>query len=303
MLNIRRNVFETNSSSMHSLVITKTAKAYTAKELALDYDPEYKKEFYLWEWDDEGDMYYERSPFQILSTPRDKLKYYSAYTLGTWRGEPDKKDVDRIKNFVMRQTGITDPAKVILYYNDRWAKEKNKNKNYGTVACNDTGEDPMHFVKRKNIDWEDLILNPKYIIIIDGDEIQDFKHLVEARIINTDNFEDISSGVDFWNDANKTIYINWLDPDNRWSSEEPDEHYIEEIDDKTKTIDFKITGQEDINKYHKAVDRIKNIIKLAKEAKPNIISRFVVANWTNEKLDYSSIDTSIFDEVYIECEE
>lgn len=297
MVNVRRNVFETNSSSMHSLVITKQARKYTDKELALGYDPEYHKTFDLWGWKDEDDMYYERSPFQILSTPLEKLQYYCAYTLGTWRDKPAKKDIDRIKKFIMRQTGIDDPTKIFLYRVDRWDKEEGKNKYYGAVVSNDTGEDPMAFVKRKGIDWEDLILNPKYIIIVDGDEIQNFKELVETRIINTDNFEDISSGVDFWNDANIRIYVNWLR-----KSEPTDEDYVEDIDDKTKTVDFIITEPNRVKICNDIIDRVKSIIKLMKEAKPEIEARLIVDNWTTEKIDISSIDKSIFDKVIIECE-
>ena len=299
MINIRRNVFETNSSSIHSLVITKQSRQYTKEELALEYDPECHETFELWRYCDNSDMTYERSPFQILATPLEKLRYYSAYTLGTYK-KPAKKDVDKIKNFVMKQTGITDPDKIRLYkIEDWWSREKHKNKNYGAVYSNDTGEDPMAFVKRKGIDWEDLILNPKYIIIVDGDEIQDFKTLIDARIINTDTFEDISSGIDFWNDANHTIYINWLRPE-KGSTEVSYLEYIEAIDDKTKTLDFTITNQEEVRLCKKVIKVIKNIIKLAKEKKSDIKTKLIIDNWTEEELDYSSIDQSIFDEVIVE---
>ena len=298
MVNIRRNVFETNSSSMHSLVITKQARKYTKEELALGYDPEYHNDFELWRYCNESEMTYERSPFQILSTPLQKLKYYSAYTLGTYK-KPAKKDIDRIKNFIMKQTGITDPNKISLYKLDRWGRERNKNKNYGAVYSNDTGEDPMHFVKRKGINWEDLILNPKYIIIVDGDEIQNFKDLIEARIINTDNFEDISSGVDFWNDANYTIYASWLKD---WN-EADDQELVADIDDKVKTIDFNIYEQEAVTKFNNSKEKVKNIIKLAKETKPELKIRLIIDNDTTEVVDVSSIDKSIFDEVVVECDD
>jgi len=299
MINIRRNVFETNSSSMHSLVITKSARKYTAKELALGYDPQYHKVFELWRYKDREDMYYERSPFQILSTPIEKLQYYCAYTLGTWKNRPAKKDVDRIKKFIMRQTGIDDPAKVFLYRVDRWDRDEDKKRYYGVVVGNDTGEDPMHFVERKHIDWEDLILNPKYIIIVDGDEIQNFKDLVEARVINTDNFEDISSGVDFWNDANEGIYTGWLEG---WD-EEDDKQLVSEIDDKTKTLDFRISEQEDVDELNKNMDKIKKLIKLAKDTKPEIRIRLVINNYTTEVIGVFSVDKSIFEEIVVECDD
>lgn len=47
---------------------------------------------------------------------------------------------------------------------------------------------------------EEFILNPKYVVIIDGDEDQNFKKLLKSNILNANDFEGISSGVGFWND-------------------------------------------------------------------------------------------------------
>ena len=73
MIQIRSNCFETNSSSSHSLIITKgDAGHYTPKEA---YDELY------WMNDDgtwspsSDDMYFGRSPFKVLSSFKDKLCY------------------------------------------------------------------------------------------------------------------------------------------------------------------------------------------------------------------------------------
>ena len=290
---IRLNTFETNSSSMHSLVITKKARQYTKEELALGYDPKYEKEFDLWGYCDYNEMYYERGPFRILSTPLEKLRYYSAYVLGGYE-KPKQEDIDRIINFVMKQTGITDPDKIFLFKTIEG--KKSQRKSYGNVYSNDTGEDPMAFVKRKGIYWEDLILNPKYTIIIDGDEMQYFKTLIDAEVVNTDNFEDISSGIDFWNDVNQRICLTW------YSFEEIIKNYnAEEINHKTKTLDIVLTSKKDLKTYKTNLKYIKNAIKLSREKKPDIKVRLVVDNdFMKDKkpLDLSSIDTSIFDEVH-----
>ena len=69
---IRSNTFETNSSSMHSLVISKESQLYTKDDLNLRYDAEYSLKyengmFYL--STSEDDMKFGRSPFSVLKDP------------------------------------------------------------------------------------------------------------------------------------------------------------------------------------------------------------------------------------------
>ena len=319
MINIRRNCFETNSSSMHSLVVSKIIKPYTEKELCLGYDDWYKeknKNFDLWDWMDPGDMVFERSPFQVLRTPKDKLRYYVAYKLGTYK-TPKKSDIKRIEDFIMKQTGITDRKKIVLYKieDDWYGKNKlRKNKTYGAVYANDTGETPMHYVEKNGITMEDLILNPKYTIIIDGDESQDFKALFEAGIINADDLDDISSGADFWNDAETSIYINWFDEEEE-TEEGITEFLKDRIFDYTKIIAFKsefFANEENLKmherEYQLGKERtnniIKNIIKKAKETNPKIKTKFCAYSYSDQsKLsmnDLKDIDLSIYDMVEVE---
>ena len=81
---IRKGCFETNSSSMHSIVVTKNDKHVTTEELI---DREDSQEYvYLGKdgiimlWD--IDYGYGRSPFAILATFEDKLKYAMCEFLG-----------------------------------------------------------------------------------------------------------------------------------------------------------------------------------------------------------------------------
>ena len=83
---IRRNCFETNSSSQHSIVVTTNDCHVTAEELTGgdDYNPEYvyvnsNGAINLYEVRDG----YERYPFQILSTFEDKLQYALCEYLGS----------------------------------------------------------------------------------------------------------------------------------------------------------------------------------------------------------------------------
>ena len=84
---IRRGCFETNSSSMHSLIITKEDKYYTPEEC----------ESGAWVFDGKlsmrYDMEFERSPFDILSTFASKLRYAIASLCG---GYCKREDADEI---------------------------------------------------------------------------------------------------------------------------------------------------------------------------------------------------------------
>lgn len=72
---IRRGVFETNSSSQHSLCIMKNNEHYTPDEIARDFylckDRETGEEDCVWDiWD--HDMEFGRSPFRALGNFHDK---------------------------------------------------------------------------------------------------------------------------------------------------------------------------------------------------------------------------------------
>ncbi len=295
MLNIRRNVFETNSSSMHSLVIVKKPKPYTMQELNLfTYDGE--TEFNLFY--DREDANYERAPYRVLRTPLDKLKYYSAYILGTCN-KLDK--IGEIKNFINQQTGI-DQENINLEYVETHYTRSGKEietRDYGYVSSNDSGEDVFDFVKRKNIDWKDLILNPKYVIIVDGDEYKLFQALFDSNILDANNFEDISSGPDFWNNSEKCIYLSWFESAALTEVEQTADHYTEGISEFINVLKFEISACT-YELYNKYLQLIKDICELARKKNPNI--KIILESDHTEPAkvkSVSALDTSMFDEVRI----
>ena len=95
---IRNSTFETNSSSMHSLVISKNARPYDSDDLKLHSFND--KEYELFGCCDRST--FERYPFEVLRTPKDKLRYYVAYYCGTKR---DKNKIKEVKN--LREQGKT----------------------------------------------------------------------------------------------------------------------------------------------------------------------------------------------------
>ena len=292
MFNIRRSVFETNSSSMHSLVIVKKPKPYTKDELNLfTYNGEYEFNLFY----DREDANYERAPYRVLRTPLDKLKYYSAYILGTCN-KLDK--IGEIKNFINQQTGI-DQENINLEHVETHYTRSGKEietRDYGYVSSNDSGEDVFDFVKRKNIDWKDLILNPKYVIIVDGDEYQLFKALFKSNILDANDFEDISSGPDFWNDSEKRIYLSWFENNPYGNTAE---YYTEDISEFIKVLKF-VISIDTYKLYNKNEQLIKDICELARKKNPNI-KIILESDSTEQKKvkSVSALDTSMFDEVRI----
>lgn len=91
---IRRGVFETNSSSQHSLCIMKKDEHYTPDEIA--------KDFYLWDDKETGEkdcewhiwdhnMEFGRSPFRALSNFHDKWLYACASLVHEYNDENYKR--------------------------------------------------------------------------------------------------------------------------------------------------------------------------------------------------------------------
>jgi len=81
---IRRSCFETNSSSMHSILITKNDIHVTQEELRGDdykYNDDCYEYIYLWGKDEDewnlcdADKGYGRHPFELLTTFEEKFKY------------------------------------------------------------------------------------------------------------------------------------------------------------------------------------------------------------------------------------
>ena len=287
MINIRQNVFETNSSSMHSLVIVKHPKPYNSHELKFNVWSE-DRDFNLFDWHEAGT--YERSPYRVLRTPLQKLQYYVAYTLGTC-GKTEK--IDEIKQFIHKHTNVP-LDKIDLYHRESHCNRKgewHETKDFGCVYENDTGEDVFSFVRRKNITMEDLILNPKYVIITDGDEYQLFKALFESNIIMSDTIEDISSGLPFWTDSSYEIYINWFRPD--MPSPSTDEDLVDGVNQYTEELVFAVDTES--RKYYNP-ERICHVIELAKQKSPNLKTRLCNTGLRG-KMHVGGLDVSMFDKV------
>lgn len=216
----RNSTFETNSSSMHSLVISKKAKPYKDWENKLCY---YDHEFELFGCCDTTT--FERHPFEVLSTPKDKLRYYVAHYVGF---KKEKERLKEVEDLVHELTGCP-KKKIKLYTNEleSWRSD-GPVKSYGWAGINDTGEDVFDYIEKNNISLKEFILDPRYTVVVDGDEYQEFKKLFEKGLIDIDNIEYISSGKSFWLDDIKSFSLYYI---NMFNSDDVYNELMEELDD------------------------------------------------------------------------
>ena len=174
MKQIRCNVFETNSSSSHSLVITTDNEHYTREEI--------NKNFYMTDgivrlWESSLEFY--RSPFDMLVTFKDKLRYAIAssngnlvdqcrelcckYVDGFTDFEFDTKDYvwdSEIKDYVVTDKHIPNYGGTDDYQIEGW-------------------------LKKYNVSLEEFLTNKRYIVVVDGDEYAIYDHIKKSGLFDT----------------------------------------------------------------------------------------------------------------------
>lgn len=165
MRQIRPNVFETNSSSSHSLVVTKTDRHYTDEEI---------REYLDYRIDDDGliklysdEAYFGRSPFNILSTFREKMMY--AYACAVPMGEEDVV-TEAVQEFIPEFKGI---------------KYDRKYECIGTDDCL-----LFDWLGSAGVTLVEFLSNDKYKVICDGDEYCIWSHAKKSGLINMDFIEE-----------------------------------------------------------------------------------------------------------------
>lgn len=170
---IRKGVFETNSSSMHSIVITKKSIEGKGDE----YDNFYlTKEGFLRIWG--SDLWFGRSPFRILNTKLSKLEYAIALYLG-YKRVKDPQTQKLIKQFNEMASRVFKDCKGIDFPID------------DDRCCGEVDHESCilldRFLTAENISLEEFITNPRYIVVIDGDEYCVLNDMKKSRLIKTDN--------------------------------------------------------------------------------------------------------------------
>lgn len=182
MIKIRKGVFETNSSSMHSLVIMKNDKYLPKEDLLKSVYVNRDGELTIFD----GEMDYGRSPFSILSTPIDKFLYLIA---SYENNEEKRKEITEILKEIIPE------IKSIKYPTSSW----NDDKEYLGYVDHQSQGLVTEYIKDNNISIRDFLLNGKYIVIIDGDEYGEWCKFKQSGLVNLD---DIAVDINPWSRFN-----------------------------------------------------------------------------------------------------
>lgn len=222
---IRRGVFETNSSSMHSLTVLKRDCKYTSEEtlegLYLYDDRDTGEKKCIWNINDE-DLEFGRQPFRALGTFKDKWLYACASLVREYNDDIFQeltaiafKYIPNLKriNLPMTSEPIVDrgseKSRRDAYCQEHGKTEKElqeylsqKEKDWGMELGYWKSGDWWHyevpytghvdedilsgFLKQEGISLEEYLTNKKYVVIQDGDEYGYWKDMKRTGLVNMD---------------------------------------------------------------------------------------------------------------------
>lgn len=221
---IRRGVFETNSSSMHSLTVMKRDDKYTPEEildgLYLFDDNKTGEKDCIWNiW--ENSLDFGRFPFKVLATFKDKWLYACA-SLVLEYNDNVYKELEKIAfKYIPNLKKIELP--MITEYIDNKDSEENKNDAYAQTYGK-TEEEMEKYLEQKEKLWniktkywednfgnwryeapftgrvdenmlggflesecitlEEFLINKKYVVIQDGDEYCEWNNFKKSGLID-----------------------------------------------------------------------------------------------------------------------
>lgn len=208
MKQIRRNVFETNSSSSHSLVITTDNEHYTREEINKNFYITKEGKVRLWE----SSLEFYRSPFDMLVTFKDKLRYAIASSNGNLVDdcrEICKKYVDGFTDFEFDTKDYVWDSEVKDY-----VETDEPIPNYG-------GTDDYQidgWLKSYNVSLEEFLTNKRYIVVVDGDEYNCWFHIKDSGLVDT----------------SKIIHDSYAEKQEKWHKQ-----YLAQLEKEKKDADFK----------------------------------------------------------------
>lgn len=232
---IRYGLFETNSSSSHSLVVTKNDKVLTKEDFLHEGEPwdENKEYIYIYKnkWDTtwEDNLYFGRSPFVLLTSVNDKARYALASFCGDYSGHTDEQKVEYYNEILEALNSVLPeleeielPTKIVRIYTDLEGKElpeeevytnyevskesamyhfyKKDGRKHPAKLSNQYYEAPdiqgvdhqssgllKSFLEKHNISIKEFLLNKKYIVVIDSDEIYAWNEFKKSGLIDLNN--------------------------------------------------------------------------------------------------------------------
>ena len=180
MIQIRNNVFETNSSSAHTVAV----KNHDEWDFDLKWLLDENGVFELWST---SDLEFGRSPFDVLCTTYQKIPYFIA-TYGF-------KKISKIIMDNIPQVKSVKKPRIDSSWDDPDLKQGIDHQSVGMLE---------YFIEKNNITIEEALFNNKYIIIIDGDEYNTWGKMINCGLINTNNLEDLGRNSYFDGDSYDT---------------------------------------------------------------------------------------------------
>lgn len=164
MFAIRNGVFETNSSSSHAICI-KNTNTNSALDLHDRIDPNGNMLFL------EDDLVFYRSPFRVLMSPYEKLRYAIAHA------------------------SMYDPEEAAAYISSLEAivRRYNQGFNHFCFELNAGGyckygglEDYilLRWLEDHDVPMEDFLTQDKYFVVCDGDEYNIFRDMVLCGLVD-----------------------------------------------------------------------------------------------------------------------
>ena len=162
-IQIRQEVFETNSSSMHSLcILNHSDKNIDTHTNEIDENGTWKFE--------EGELDFYRYPFRFLHTFEGKVKY-------------------AIANYESNYKSIILISDIVKKYNPNFVRFEFA-KSHGRIDTGGTDDYALNsWLENNNITLEEFLINPRYAVICDGDEYCTFDKLIDLGLINKSKFE------------------------------------------------------------------------------------------------------------------
>lgn len=166
MINYRDGVFETNSSSSHSICINNKKSETIRPDLK-----QYLDDNGLW-YIPPADLEFYRYPFRILTTPEEKIRYAIACTAYVGKSSDEFKLIEKIVKEL-------EPSFEHFVF---------KKSNWGCGYDMGGTDDAILFgwLNGNNIDLKTFITDNKYFIVCDGDEYNVFSDMILAGIIDKD---------------------------------------------------------------------------------------------------------------------
>lgn len=159
---IRSGVFETNSSSMHSLVVPTKGGKYTEDEI---YEGIWMRSDGTW-WIRKYEIEFGRSPFALLYRFAEKV----LYTLASLDG---------------RDIKLSDINEVVSKYAPKVKTMKLPIVSEESVGGWVDGRILSRALKELGISLEDFLTDRRYMVVVDGDEYCVWDSLKQSGMINT----------------------------------------------------------------------------------------------------------------------